>query len=201
MIKPYSINTFFTLTLLSIILILYSPFNEAKDIIKGLEVLHSPAFDMDFEHKDPLENWEISGDHDKRITETKMHYEGKQALYLSTKNSLNKFPQSILSQTLHTSFERDFISFSGFIRYEKANINGTFNVFLTTYDENHEQANSKYIEYKFIDNTDWQEFNITLPISHEVSYVNIGGVLNGQGNVWIDDLLISFPKTHKENQL
>jgi hypothetical protein len=47
--------------------------------------------------------------------------------------------------------------------------------------------------------TDWQAFEITLPISHEVSYVNIGGVLNGLGRVWLDDLMISFPRTHKDN--
>jgi len=200
-INPLSANTFLSLALLSIVLILYSPFNYAKDIIKGLEVLHSPTFDLDFEQKDPLDNWEISGDHDTRIIETKMHYEGKQALYLSTENSINKFPQSILSQTLYTSFERDYISFSGFVRYKNSNNKGTFNVFLTTYDENNQEAISKYIEFKLMDNTHWQEFNVTLPISQEVSYVNIGGVLNGQGAVWLDDLMISFPKTYKENQL
>jgi len=172
---------------------------QKKDVITKQEVLHSPDFDMDFEHKDPLLNWTITGGHEKQVIDTQTFFEGKQSLYLSTENSLKKFPQTILSQTLYTSFERNYISLSGFIRYKNTNDEGRFNVFLTTYEENSEEAISKYIEYKFRSTTDWQSFKITLPISQEISYVNIGAVLNGRGKAWLDDLTISFPKTHKGN--
>ncbi len=173
--------------------------DQKKDIIVTQEVLHSPDFDMDFEHKEPLVNWSITGDHEKQIIDTQTFLEGKQSLYLSTENSLKKFPRSILSQTLYTSFERNYISLSGFIRYKNTSDEGRFNVFLTTYDENNEKAISKYIDYKLRNSTDWQAFKITLPISQEVSYVNIGAVLSGRGKAWLDDLIISFPKTHKNN--
>jgi hypothetical protein len=64
------------------------------------------------------------------MLDREIYFEGKQSLYLSTEDSLKKFPQSILSQTLYTSFERDYISLSGFIRYTKTNDAGTFNIFL-----------------------------------------------------------------------
>jgi hypothetical protein len=161
--------------------------------------LRSADFDMDFEHEDPLVNWIITGDHENKIIDTQIFIEGKQSLHLSTENSLKKFPQSILSQTLYTSFERNFISLSGFIRYKNINVEGRFNIFLTTYDENNEKSISKYIEHKFRSTTDWYKFEITLPISQEISYVNIGAVLNGRGKAWLDDLTISFPKNHKNN--
>jgi len=185
--------------LLPLSLLVFSSGGYSQDDIARLEALHSPHFDMDFEHKNPLENWSIVGDQEKKLTDTSTYYEGKQSLHLSTEGSLNSAPQSVLSQTLHTSFERDYISLSGFIRYKNVNNEGTFNVFLTTYDEDDEEAISKYIEYKFKGSTDWQEFNITLPISQEVSYVNIGGILKGRGKVWLDDFIISFPKTYNEN--
>jgi len=198
-INPLVVSTGLRRILLSLTLILFSSVVYSEDDIARLEVLHSSYFDMDFEHEDPLENWSIVGDQEKQLIDTVTYYEGKQSLHLSTESSLKSAPQSILSQTLNTSFERDYISLSGFIRYKNINDGGTFNVFLTTYDENNEKSISKYIEYKFKGSTDWQEFNITLPISQEVSYVNIGGILNGHGKVWLDDFIISFPKTHKDN--
>jgi len=201
-IKPLSNIADLGLILIPLTIISFSSTTSAEHKLANIEALPSQSlgldFDMDFEHKNPLDNWSIAGDHGKDIIDTQTYCEGKQSLHLSTVNSLKKFPQSILSQTLYTGFERDYISLSGFIRYTKINDAGRFNVFLTTFDENNEKAISKYIEYKFMSTTDWQAFKITLPISQEVSYVNIGAVLNGQGRVWLDDFLISFPKSHKE---
>lgn len=193
-----------TVTLASILicctLIFSSSASNAVDDIARLEVLHSPSFDMDFEHKDPLDNWSIIGDHSNTVIDTQTFFEGKQALLLSTEHSTVAFPQSTLSQTLYTSFERDFISLSGYVRFENMSNKGTFNIFLATYDENNQHAASKYIEYKVSSNSDWHEFSVTLPISQEVSYVNLGGVLEGHGKVWLDDLTISFPQTHSRSQ-
>lgn len=184
---------------LAVIMFAMSAQLNAEGYVPSVEALYAPDFNLNFEHLDPLRHWTIIGDHEIKTIDSQVFYEGKQSLYLSTESSSNTYPQSTLSQTLFTEFERDFISLSGFIRYEKIEKKGTFNVFLTTYDENHQNPISKYIEYKIIDNIDWQPFKITLPISSEVSYVNIGGIIEGRGKVWLDDFTISFPKTHSSN--
>jgi len=39
-------------------------------------------------------------------------------------------------------------------------------------------------------NNDWQEFTISLPYVAGVNKINLGGLLAGQGTVWIDDLTL-----------
>jgi hypothetical protein len=78
--------------------------------------------------------------------------------------------------------------------YQTIDSSSSFRIFLATYDENNKKnAISKYVEYKLSSISEWQKFEIMLPISHEVSYVNIGGVLTGKGLALVDEMNISFP--------
>jgi hypothetical protein len=38
---------------------------------------------------------------------------------------------------------------------------------------------------------DWKEFSITLPISESITKISFGGLLVGQGTLWVDDLTLS----------
>jgi hypothetical protein len=172
------------------------------------DILPSNNLNMNFEaasyvaevHPDKyLDYWSIEGDYSPIVIEDEYPFEGEQSLRISTLASTKKSPQAVFSQMINSSFERQYISLCGYIKYQTLDKSSSFRMFLATYDENSENKSiTKYGEYQLSTSSEWQMFEITLPISHEVVHLNIGGVLTGKGLAIVDELSLSFP-TCKNN--
>lgn len=149
------------------------------------------AFNLDFEEKNENNNLpkqvEVWGTYAAEI-DTKTVYSGKQSLKISSVSGTTKYGAFTIK--IPAQFKGKTIRVEGFIKTE--NVSGDAGLFLRL---NRDKAVLKYHDESYLKHQgthDWKAFTIRQEYLSETNAIYVGGILNGEGTVWFDQLKVTL---------
>lgn len=149
------------------------------------------AFNLDFEEKNENNNLpkqvEVWGKYNAEI-DTKTVYSGKHSLMISSTSATTKYGAFTIK--IPARFKGKTIRVEGFIKTE--NVSGDAGLFLRL---NRDKAVLKYHDESYLKHQgthDWKAFTIRQEYLPETNAIYVGGILNGEGTVWFDQLKVNL---------
>lgn len=113
---------------------------------------------------------------------------GKRSLMLSS-NSKRKSPFGAVKIQIPTKFKGKVIELRGFLKTKNVSAAGFAGLHLGTEDKNGESIDKSNLRLEEVYGTnDWKEYSIRLPLTEYAHWINVGGILVGDGQMWIDNL-------------
>lgn len=149
------------------------------------------AFNLDFEEKNENNNLpkqvEVWGKYNAEI-DTKTVYSGKHSLMISSTSATTKYGAFTIK--IPARFKGKTIRVEGFIKTE--DVSGDTGLFLRL---NRDKAVLKYHDESYLKHQgthDWKAFTIRQEYLPETNAIYVGGILNGEGTVWFDQLKVTL---------
>jgi hypothetical protein len=124
----------------------------------------------------------------RMMADPDIKHTGRYSLKITTNSNRAEFGSCFMQIPLELKGKS--VTLKGFVKTENA---GYGSLFLVLCDDSGMTIRSDIMKNsgKALTGTnDWKELSITLPNSDDVKKINFGGLLSGQGTVWIDDLTL-----------
>lgn len=143
--------------------------------------------------------WRLGRDPEKPLVyrllaDSKIKHGGEYSLKIFSNSSRAKFGSCYIQIPLQLTGKT--VTFKGFLKSDSIT-NGFGAIFLTLSNDSipveYENLQDKGMALTGTHN--WKEFSITLPLSEQITKISFGGLLVGQGTLWVDDLTLSVDDT------
>ena len=120
--------------------------------------------------------------------DNKVTKHGKHSLMLFS-NANRKSPLGAVKIQIPAKFKGKIIELRGFLKTKNVSAAGFAGLYLGTEDKNGELIGENDLRLEEVYGThDWKEYTIRLPLTDYTYWINVGGVLVGDGQIWIDNL-------------
>jgi len=157
----------------------------------------STLFNLNFEQyskETGFEHWTLFGDFQPILVDSQEKISGKHSLVITHSADKKLLPHTMVQQVIYAGFPRKQISLIGHVKYQPTSEDTQFSVIFTIFDGTEQSGETKFIEHKLLNATNWQEVTLSLPITTEVIYANIAITLTGGGQAWLDEFYFDFSK-------
>ncbi|OJJ19550.1 hypothetical protein BKI52_22345 [marine bacterium AO1-C] len=152
-------------------------------------------YNLDFE-RGPGDKMFVMGDSRlKKITpgysffvDPKVAKSGSKSLMLFSNHS-RKSPYGTFKLQIPTKFKGKVIELKGYLKTKDVNAQGFAGLHLSTEDKYGDRIDGSNLRQAQVFGTnDWKEYSIKLPLTDYTYWINVGGFILGDGQIWIDDL-------------
>lgn len=122
------------------------------------------------------------------FVDPKVAYSGNKSLMFFS-NAYRKSPSGSFKLQIPAKFRGKVIELKGYLKTKDVNVDGFAGLHLSTEDKDGQLIDERNLRSEQVYGTnDWKAYSIRLPLTDYTYWINVGGFILGDGQIWIDDL-------------